>query len=196
MPSAARPRRSGKPKVVYPSPPNVVPMRVKRASFSEIGSRWPWQSAQPTGAKLNPTAMIWPTYGWLICASPSRRRSVANRSPSRRSRRRPPPSREPEPREAEEHQRPGRRLGGRRRAFGRNVEDKGAVDRRKIARQIHKDRGGVEGEGHRQEIGGAARVHGDACDWESARESESETVEDVGAGQTRRAEWQRGVVDD
>src|SRR6185437_16062846 len=167
MPSAARPRRSGKPKVASPSPPNVVPMRVKRASFSLIGSSWPWQSAQPTGAKLKPTAMIWPTYGWLICASPSRRRSVANRSPSRRSRRRPPPSRKSQPREAEQHQRPGRRLGGRRRAFGRNVEDELVAHGQSNAVHIHGYRVRRKSESagkSRSKIGGTRGVHRDLRD--------------------------------
>ena len=58
MPSAARPRRSGRPKVDWPSPPNVVPIRLKSVEYCEIGRSDPSQMAQPTGAKLKPTAMI------------------------------------------------------------------------------------------------------------------------------------------
>jgi hypothetical protein len=35
-------------------------MSVKRASFSEMGSVWPWQSIQPLGAKLPANILISP----------------------------------------------------------------------------------------------------------------------------------------
>src|SRR5438105_10022488 len=41
-------------------------MRLKRASFCEIGVSWPWHIAQPTGAKLPPNIRISPIYGWDI----------------------------------------------------------------------------------------------------------------------------------
>jgi hypothetical protein len=41
----------------------VVPIRVKSASFSEIGINWPSHSAQPTGAKVPPNIRISPMYG-------------------------------------------------------------------------------------------------------------------------------------
>src|SRR5271154_1038644 len=41
-------------------------MRLKSASYWEIGSSWPLQSDQPTGAKLNPTIRISPINGVAI----------------------------------------------------------------------------------------------------------------------------------
>src|SRR5580693_3364321 len=58
-----RPRRSGRPKVVFPSPPYVVPIRVYSASYSLIGISWPLHIAQPTGAKFQPPILISPMYG-------------------------------------------------------------------------------------------------------------------------------------
>src|SRR5215472_13532137 len=55
--------RLGRLKVVCPSPPYVVPIKVNKVSFSEIGSVCPWQSAHPAGAKLPANILISPTYG-------------------------------------------------------------------------------------------------------------------------------------
>ncbi len=43
--TGTRPRKSGRPKVVLPSPPYVVPSRLKRALFCEIGSSCPSHKA-------------------------------------------------------------------------------------------------------------------------------------------------------
>src|SRR5690349_5254907 len=51
--SAAAPWRSGKPNVLLPSPPYVVPSNEKSAVFCEIGRSCPSQNAHPLGAKLN-----------------------------------------------------------------------------------------------------------------------------------------------
>src|SRR6266496_94630 len=64
-----RPRRSGSANVSWPSPPYVVPMRLKRVSFSEIGSKPPSQNIQPAGAKFPAKRRISPTYGWAIARS-------------------------------------------------------------------------------------------------------------------------------
>ncbi len=58
--------RLGSAKVLCPSPPYVVPMRLNSVSYSEIGSSWPSQNIQPAGAKLPANMRISPTYGWLI----------------------------------------------------------------------------------------------------------------------------------
>ena len=54
--------RSGSAKVAWPSPPYVVPIRLKSVSFSEIASSAPSQNAHPAGAKLPPNIRISPTY--------------------------------------------------------------------------------------------------------------------------------------
>src|SRR3954451_18003076 len=72
-----RPRRSGSPKVLSPSPPYVVPISWNRVSFSEIGSNCPSQNIQPAGAKLPPNIRISPTYGCAMAASLVRRRENA-----------------------------------------------------------------------------------------------------------------------
>ena len=55
--------RFGNPNVVVPLPPNVVPRRENKAVFCAMDVIWPLQSAQSSGAKLNPKDRISPTYG-------------------------------------------------------------------------------------------------------------------------------------
>lgn len=59
-PITARPRRSGRPKVVEPLPPYVAPRMENSAAFCEIGISAPSQAAQSTGAKLKPKIRISP----------------------------------------------------------------------------------------------------------------------------------------
>mmetsp|Transcript_17294 Transcript_17294/g.60794 ORF Transcript_17294/g.60794 Transcript_17294/m.60794 type:complete len:206 (+) Transcript_17294:166-783(+) len=56
----ARPRRSGNPNVVSPSPPNIVPSTLKSAEFCEIAMSWPAASAEPRGQKFPPKAKTRP----------------------------------------------------------------------------------------------------------------------------------------
>src|SRR5881409_3888989 len=72
-----RPRRSGRAKVLCPSPPYVVPIRLNSVSYSEIGSSWPSQNIHPAGAKLPANIRISPTYGCAISALLGRRREDA-----------------------------------------------------------------------------------------------------------------------
>src|SRR5437879_13650039 len=58
--------RLGSAKVDLPSPPYVVPSNENSAVFCEIGSNWPWQKAQPFGAKLKPNIVISATKGELM----------------------------------------------------------------------------------------------------------------------------------
>ena len=62
-PMGTRPRRSGRPKVVCPFPPYVVPSRANNAEFCEIAISWPLQNAQPAGAKVPPNIRISPRNG-------------------------------------------------------------------------------------------------------------------------------------
>ena len=61
--------RSGSAKVLWPSPPYVVPIRLNRVSFSEIGMGWPLQNAQPAGAKFPANILISPMKGWAMSVS-------------------------------------------------------------------------------------------------------------------------------
>lgn len=51
-PIGARPLKSGKPKVVRPSPPKVVPSNENNAVLLDIAIKAPEQNAQLLGAKL------------------------------------------------------------------------------------------------------------------------------------------------
>src|SRR5947207_15969358 len=55
--------RLGKANVVCPSPPYVVPIRLKSASFWSIGIIAPLQNAHPTGAKFPANILISPING-------------------------------------------------------------------------------------------------------------------------------------
>src|SRR3954452_12496857 len=65
-----RPWRSGRPKVSWPSPPYVVPIRLNSTSFSEIGMSCPAHIAQPAGAKLPANILISATYGCAMAVLP------------------------------------------------------------------------------------------------------------------------------
>src|SRR5919201_2184601 len=67
--NGTRPRRSGRLKVVWPSPPYVVPISTKRVSFSAIDIVDPSQNAQPFGGKFPPNIRISPTYGCATATS-------------------------------------------------------------------------------------------------------------------------------
>ncbi|KAG1375570.1 hypothetical protein G6F59_018315 [Rhizopus arrhizus] len=58
--TGTRPRRSGKAKVVRPSPPYWTPSRANRAWLVWTGINWPSHKAKPLGAKGKPAMMIWP----------------------------------------------------------------------------------------------------------------------------------------
>ena len=76
---ATRPRRSGSPNVVRPSPPYVVPRIENSDELLDIASSCPSQSAQPRGAKLPPNMMISPMNGSMVRFSPPRVRSSRER---------------------------------------------------------------------------------------------------------------------
>src|SRR5215211_8380492 len=69
-----RPRKSGSAKLTRPSPPKVVPSRLKSAWFWLIGSSWPLHKAQPFGANTKLMILISDRNGsaidfssWLGC---------------------------------------------------------------------------------------------------------------------------------
>ena len=55
--------RSGRAKVFWAIPRHVVPIKLKRASFSEMGTNAPLQNAHPAGAKSPPRIRISPMNG-------------------------------------------------------------------------------------------------------------------------------------
>src|SRR5208337_314947 len=63
VPTGTRPCISGSPKVVMPSPPKLVPSRLKSAVFWEMERSCPLHCAHPTGAKLKATNRISPRNG-------------------------------------------------------------------------------------------------------------------------------------
>src|SRR5437763_8318701 len=64
--SPAEPWRFGRAKLLFPSPPYVVPSSEKSAVFCESGRSWPLHHAQPFGAKLNGKILISATNGSAI----------------------------------------------------------------------------------------------------------------------------------
>src|SRR5437763_1053702 len=64
--SPAEPWRFGRAKLLFPSPPYVVPSSEKSAVFCESGRSWPLHHAHPFGAKLNGKILISATNGSAI----------------------------------------------------------------------------------------------------------------------------------
>src|SRR5579864_4264462 len=60
----AEPCRLGSAKLLFPSPPYMVPSSEKRAVFWLMGMSWPLHSAQPVGAKFPAKILISATNGF------------------------------------------------------------------------------------------------------------------------------------
>src|SRR5438067_13747644 len=57
----SRSSRFGKAKVIIPSPPNVVPSRLKSALFWAMLRSWPREGIHPFGTNLSGNSVIWPS---------------------------------------------------------------------------------------------------------------------------------------